>query len=65
MFEECFSMIEFTSMGDPANSVVSDATEELDFDELQSLLVSALDEALSKLDEEFSALRYSTVADTQ
>jgi hypothetical protein len=65
MFEECFSMIDFDTMADATKNDFSDAAQELDFDDLQSLLVSALDEALNRLDEEFLVARTACEAEAQ
>ena len=56
MFEECFSMIELNGLVEQTEAAQRELPVEPAFDELQSFLVSALDEALNRLDEEFSTV---------
>lgn len=56
MFEECFSMIELNGLIEAREPGASELDPDPDLETLQSVLISALDEALSKLDEEFSTV---------
>ncbi len=56
MFEECFSMIELNGLVEQTEAAQQELPVEPAFEDLQSFLVSTLDEALNRLDEEFSTV---------
>lgn len=56
MFEECFSMIELNGLLEAQEPGLGELEADPDLETLQSVLISALDEALSKLDDEFSTV---------